>query len=138
MGAGDRGMELVNHIRACPNTEVAGFADVYSRRLETASSVAPGAAHNPRSLCHAVTYGISAGNKAIRKRFAQAGREVKEKDLIPHWHPGQLRHSHATRVRRMFGLDHAQAALGHATLDATQLYAEKNAALAVQVAMRIG
>ena len=36
-------MELVHHIRACSNTEIAGFADVYSRRLETASSIAPGA-----------------------------------------------------------------------------------------------
>jgi len=31
IGAGDRGMELINHIRACPNTEIAGFADVYGR-----------------------------------------------------------------------------------------------------------
>ena len=37
IGAGDRGMELVNHIRACSNTEIAGFADVYSKRLETAA-----------------------------------------------------------------------------------------------------
>ena len=43
IGAGDRGMELVNHIRACSNTEIAGFADVYSRRLETAAGLAPGA-----------------------------------------------------------------------------------------------
>src|SRR6476661_6298858 len=44
IGAGDRGMELVNHIRACSNTEIAGFADVYAKRLETAAGVAPGAA----------------------------------------------------------------------------------------------
>ena len=43
IGAGDRGMELVNHIRACPNTEIAGFADIYEKRLETASGIAPGA-----------------------------------------------------------------------------------------------
>ena len=29
IGAGDRGMELVSQIRACPNTEIAAFADVY-------------------------------------------------------------------------------------------------------------
>jgi len=44
IGAGDRGMELVNHIRACSNTEIAAFADVYAKRLETASGIAPGAA----------------------------------------------------------------------------------------------
>jgi predicted dehydrogenase len=34
---------LVHHIRACPNTEIAGFADVYARRLETAAGATPGA-----------------------------------------------------------------------------------------------
>lgn len=43
IGAGDRGMELVNHIRACPNTEIVGFADIYAKRLETAAAVVPGA-----------------------------------------------------------------------------------------------
>src|SRR5512143_3038526 len=52
IGAGDRGMELVHQIRACPNTEIAGFADVFARRLESASGLAPGAfLHNDyRSL----------------------------------------------------------------------------------------
>src|ERR1041384_8221742 len=44
IGMGDRGTELVNHLRACPNTEIAGFADVYAKRLETAAAIAPGAA----------------------------------------------------------------------------------------------
>src|SRR5262249_52093709 len=44
IGAGDRGMELVAQIRACSNTEVAGFADIYSRRLERAQGAVPGAA----------------------------------------------------------------------------------------------
>ena len=38
IGAGERGMGLVNHLRACQNTDVVAFADVYSRRLETAGS----------------------------------------------------------------------------------------------------
>src|ERR1700676_5345647 len=44
IGVGDRGMELVNHIRVCSNTEITGFADVYAKRLETASAATPGAA----------------------------------------------------------------------------------------------
>jgi predicted dehydrogenase len=43
IGAGDRGMELVNHIRACSNAEVGGFADICSKRLEKAAGVVPGA-----------------------------------------------------------------------------------------------
>ena len=44
IGAGDRGMELVHHLRACPNTEVTAFADVYTRRLERAQGTCVGAA----------------------------------------------------------------------------------------------
>lgn len=44
IGAGDRGMELAAQIRACPNTEIAAFADVFSRRLERAGGGVPLAA----------------------------------------------------------------------------------------------
>jgi predicted dehydrogenase len=44
IGAGDRGLELLNQIRACDNVEIAAFADVYTKRLEKAASFAPGAA----------------------------------------------------------------------------------------------
>jgi predicted dehydrogenase len=43
IGAGDRGMELVNQVRACPNAEIAAFADVYTKRLERAQAVVPNA-----------------------------------------------------------------------------------------------
>lgn len=41
IGAGDRGLELLNQIRVCANTEVAAFADVYTKRLEKAAHFAP-------------------------------------------------------------------------------------------------
>ena len=41
IGAGDRGMELVSQIRACPNTEIAAFADIYKQRLERAQGAGP-------------------------------------------------------------------------------------------------
>jgi predicted dehydrogenase len=44
IGAGDRGLELVNQIRVCPNTEIAAFADIYTKRLEKAASVVSGTA----------------------------------------------------------------------------------------------
>jgi len=44
IGAGDRGMELVNYLRACPNTEVVAFADVYAKRLEAGGSSVAGSA----------------------------------------------------------------------------------------------
>ncbi len=53
------------------------------------------------------------------------------------WHPNQLRHSAATFVRQEFGLDGAQAILGHATADVTQVYAELTLARAREIAARI-
>ncbi len=56
IGVGDRGLELVQQIRMCPNAEVAAFADVYTKRLEKAAAVTascfPGAAayRDPRRI----------------------------------------------------------------------------------------
>ena len=44
LGIGDRGTELLNHVRACPDTEVVAFCDVYSKRLEKAKALVPSAA----------------------------------------------------------------------------------------------
>jgi integrase len=57
---------------------------------------------------------------------------------VPHWHPNQLRHTHATEVRRRFGLEAAQVMLGHARADVTQVYAERDLALATKVAAEMG
>lgn len=54
------------------------------------------------------------------------------------WHPNQLRHTFATKVRKAEGLEAAQVMLGHARADVTQVYAERNESLAVAVASRIG
>ena len=54
------------------------------------------------------------------------------------WHPNQLRHTYATELRKDFGLEAAQVALGHATADVTQVYAERDLSLAIQVARQIG
>jgi integrase len=54
------------------------------------------------------------------------------------WHPNQLRHAFATRVRKQHGLEAVQVLLGHSRADVTQIYAEKNEALATAVAAKIG
>ena len=43
IGAGDRGMQDVREAIAGPNTEFVAFADIYTKRLEDAKKVAPGA-----------------------------------------------------------------------------------------------
>lgn len=64
--------------------------------------------------------------------------DVKKWQKAHHWHPNQLRHTFAIRVRKQHGLEAAQVMIGHARADVTQIYAERNAALAVSVAQQIG
>jgi integrase len=88
-------------------------------------------------------YNVTSYGHAIRRAVKWANRQLVEAAVevelhIPHWHPNQLRHAHATAVRKRFGLEAAQVALGHERADVTQVYAEKNLALAAQVAAEIG
>jgi predicted dehydrogenase len=43
LGAGDRGLELMNHVRSCSNTEIVAFCDIYNKRLDTARHIVPSA-----------------------------------------------------------------------------------------------
>ena len=52
--------------------------------------------------------------------------------------PNRLRHAAATEIRKQFGLEAAQVALGHRQADVTQIYAERNLTLAAEVAKKIG
>lgn len=54
------------------------------------------------------------------------------------WSPNQLRHTFGTKVRKQYGLEAAQVLLGHSKADVTQVYAERNEALALKVAAAIG
>lgn len=55
---------------------------------------------------------------------------------VPKWHPHQLRHNAATRLRKEFGLDTARAVLGHSSTAVTEVYAELDRGKAAE-AMRI-
>jgi len=76
------------------------------------------------SYRRAITYGI--------QRASRAGVEVE------HWHPNQLRHSRATEIRKLHGIEGAQVSLGHARADVTQIYASKNLELAISIARQSG
>ena len=55
------------------------------------------------------------------------------------WHPRQLRHTAGTLIRREFGLDAAQLALGHSSAKVTDaVYAERDMARVIEVMRRIG
>ena len=80
---------------------------------------------------HAITRSIHYACERVRRR----GGEWME---FPNWNVHQIRHAWATRVRALHGLEAAQATLGHASLDATQIYAEKSAHLAIEIARKMG
>ncbi|HUA84776.1 MAG TPA: Gfo/Idh/MocA family oxidoreductase [Bryobacteraceae bacterium] len=50
IGFGDRGAELANHIRACPNAELAAVSDVFNRHLERATSLGAAAYSDYRRM----------------------------------------------------------------------------------------
>jgi len=54
------------------------------------------------------------------------------------WSPNRLRHSRATELRHRFGLEAAQTVLGHASADVTQVYAERDFKLAMQIMQQVG
>ena len=77
--------------------------------------------------------------KAWWARLTLAEREtVKEWQARHRWHPNQLRHTFASRVRRDHSLEAAQALLGHARADVTQVYAERDEKRAISVVASVG
>lgn len=76
------------------------------------------------------TYNTRSYGRAVRRAAKQAGVET--------WSPHRLRHSFATEVRKSHGLEAVQVCLGHANADMTQVYAERNFALAARVAAEVG
>lgn len=57
---------------------------------------------------------------------------------LPAWNPNQLRHAKATALRKQYGLEAAQAILGHTHASTTERYADKNMELAEKIAKETG
>jgi integrase len=102
----------------------------------------PGDRYRAVSYAQAVRRAILAANTAACdscKPLKPSERcDACKASAVPHWHPHQLRHTHATEVRRLFGLEAAQVALGHSQAAITEVYAERDLALATKVAKQIG
>jgi integrase len=76
--------------------------------------------------------------KYTRQSYLTAIVRACDEANAERWFPYQLRHTHGTAVRKRFGLEAAQVALGHARADVTRTYAERNEALAAKVAGEMG
>jgi integrase len=89
----------------------------------------PGSRYTTGTYRQAIGYGIDKANREA---------ERTGNPPIPRWHPHQIRHSAATRLRRAFGLDVARACLGHSSPVVTEVYAELDAAKAAEAMERVG
>ncbi|MCA9217615.1 MAG: site-specific integrase [Planctomycetales bacterium] len=99
---------------------------------------APLARKNARERYTKDSYG-----RAVRRAVDRINRRRIEKNgdeavLLEKWSPNRLRHSAATEIRREFGIEGAQVILGHSSADVTQVYAERDLQLAVDIARRLG
>jgi integrase len=64
--------------------------------------------------------------------------ELKAWQKAHRWHPHQLRHTAATRLRREFGLDVARVVLGHRSPQITEVYAEIDVNRAAEAMEKLG
>jgi hypothetical protein len=81
------------------------------------------------------------GNRRLNRSSSSYAQAIKRACLragVPIFAPNQIRHLTGTKVRGLFSLEHAQVVLGHAKADVTQRHAERDLALARDVALKIG
>jgi integrase len=108
-------------------------------RRKARPKLQPAECYTTHSYGQAVKKAVARANRVIREREAEAGRQYPPDHVfVPHWSPNQLRHNYATAVRKNYGLEAAQVTLGHSTAAVTQVYAERDQALAVRVAAEVG
>lgn len=73
-----------------------------------------------------------------RNSYRQAIVRAAKRAGVPAWSPNRLRHLFATEIREKYGLEAAQACLGHARADVTQIYAERDYRKAEEIAQKEG
>jgi integrase len=91
----------------------------------------PGARYTTHTYYFAIRQGCTKAfphptiSKVKRKdRTAEQRSLLNEWDREHAWHPNQLRHTAATRLRKEFGLDVARVILGHSSPAVTEVYAD--------------
>lgn len=85
-------------------------------------------------------YRSSAYYRAVTRAIERVNeyRQKNDLPLVPLWSPHQIRHAKGTLVRERFGVEGAQSVLGHSSLEATQIYAQRQKELARNIARETG
>ncbi len=109
-----------------------------SQRKRTKKShpkVTPMDHYTSESYRRAIARACEKADKVAREQHPDA----KPDDVfVPAWHPHQLRHNAATRLRKEFGIEAARVVLGHRTAAVTEVYAEMDQAKASSIMGRVG
>ncbi|NNM84963.1 MAG: site-specific integrase [Phycisphaerales bacterium] len=98
----------------------------------------PGECYTSNTYARAVKYGIDSANEARAKAMGVAVEKLPADCRVADWHPHRLRHSAATMLREVAGVDVARTALGHSSLDATATYAEASQKAARAAMLKVG
>lgn len=75
---------------------------------------------------------------ALPPEHRTALRELAKWENSHAWNPNQLRHARATWLKKTFGIEAAKDTLGHACLDTTEIYAERDLERAMTIARKVG
>ncbi len=96
--------------------------------------------HKPRDRYGRDSYARAIARACVKaNEWAKGGRVIwNDERVVPHWHPHQLRHTAATKIRRTHGLEAVRTVLGQRSDAVAEVYAERDHALAASVATRLG
>jgi len=85
-------------------------------------------------------YDAGALRKAVARAVAAANRERREEgvQLLPDWHPYQLRHAAAGRIQAALDLEAVRVALGHSDAEMSAQYAKRDLVKAAAVMEEAG
>jgi integrase len=105
-------------------------------------------ARNAKRRLAKTSKGTRKQRKATRKRpwrehydpgtYRRAIQRACDRADVPRWHPHQLRHNAATRLREEFGIEAARVVLGHRSAAVTEIYAELDRETAARVMAQVG
>ena len=104
--------------------------------------------HSIKTGCE-LAFGMPAHLRRIRKKLkdgtpvpveelTELRRQAREWRKQHCWHPHQLRHTAATKIRKAYGIEIARIILGHAHVSITEIYAERDLEAAAKAMAAIG
>lgn len=107
----------------------------WEHRVDKAAVDARGGRRRPPGERYSTKNYRQAIERAIARAHAAAEKEGR---AVHGWTPNQLRHTAATLIRRLYGLEASRVVLGHRSAATTEIYAEIDLAKSREIMARIG